>query len=1014
MHETATLHFDLSHLRAGQNFTLNVGSASHALIPHTVTTLAQARQANAALALLPEHSITHYAPAIRLPADALVLLRVTGPRLSPEEPLDRLLLTAIRLPRSVRAAGLARRRAAGGPQPLPAKLAGSGLLPILPPPDDVLIDLHDYTTAYDAAVSLVFHHPELLALQTDAAELVLDRIEQSTSLFFLAHSILAQSKAHDRNPSTPNWVVSQPGSNYLNGQPGNPIYVWSDTTVAYLKAPLGDALRRTKNDPELEVQCWTVQPGVVSVPLETATGKPAGAAAGAPEADYTVKQVTAQSGVTHAFSFDPATSTATVSIKNYYLRWLHAYVEQFDAGGNQVGNRLSLGHISPVDTIMAIPVPPDWSSFRFSFDPTASSARFIMGGLGRRPIQNDYDVVGIALTTVFNFGMPTLFTVLGVFVGSLPGNWPEAMKTAAGQLNSVIEAAAEGPLGWAVNKGFDIKDLVSALGSLASSLLMSAISDKGSAVLKKYIAKAFSEAALEKAEPFVGWVAFAVGAAADLASVLETTVDVVKSPATMVLDIRRTMNLMVTVEPDPRHGQWPATATHYRIAVTYLDGPVYTFTDTLNPVTQTGSIVQTFAGLPAGGTITVTAECYSDTGWLAGLGSLNSVPALPTDGDTLAVTFAIKENLVPLTATTTYNFTAKLGFSGGARVWVPAAETSPPTATVSNLDDSNVGANLGQLGGIGLHEFLSTLAYLWQASGQGIPIAGTGADPYSGQLFSFQALADDNPPERALKFPGVGFIEKPCLAVPPPTLPNPPADALLLEPDLAGSGDMFLRALSLSAQTPFIPAPGLSFGRFKGGQDDLAIHPAGFAVALSRTTCKLQIVRLQAAVADADAPEASILAGIGSRPGLLTLPAAVACSMDSILVLETPPQAPQGAVVVFDFHGNPVSCLAGGQWLAPLRPEPGANVVLVDIGVESKGYIYVLKYLKSDSPTVLARDYRLDIYNPDGSFLTQVEGLAAAALHVDLWRNVYTLNYEILQNSGRTEPSLAEWIPSTP
>jgi len=86
----------------------------------------------------------------------------------------------------------------------------------------------------------------------------------------------------------------------------------------------------------------------------------------------------------------------------------------------------------------------------------------------------------------------------------------------------------------------------------------------------------------------------------------------------------------------------------------------------------------------------------------------------------------------------------------------------------------------------------------------------------------------------------------------------------------------------------------------------------------------------------------------------------------------------------------------------------------VDLSVESKGYLYVLKYLTPTSGPVLASDYRLDIYNPDGTFLTQVNGLAAARLQVDIWRNLFTLNYEILAGSGRTEPSVAQWIPSTP
>ena len=87
---------------------------------------------------------------------------------------------------------------------------------------------------------------------------------------------------------------------------------------------------------------------------------------------------------------------------------------------------------------------------------------------------------------------------------------------------------------------------------------------------------------------------------------------------------------------------------------------------------------------------------------------------------------------------------------------------------------------------------------------------------------------------------------------------------------------------------------------------------------------------------------------------------------------------------------------------------------MLDLSVESKGYLYVLKYLSASSGTVLPGDYRLDIYSPSGNLLTQIVGLAAARLQVDLWRNVFTLNYEIVQGSGRTEPSVAQWIPSTP
>ena len=263
-----------------------------------------------------------------------------------------------------------------------------------------------------------------------------------------------------------------------------------------------------------------------------------------------------------------------------------------------------------------------------------------------------------------------------------------------------------------------------------------------------------------------------------------------------------------------------------------------------------------------------------------------------------------------------------------------------------------------------------------------------------------------------MKFPGFGYIARPCIAFPPPTAVNPAADGFWLEPDVKASL-MRLRALSLEPGQPFLPSRAQSFGRFHGFQDDLAIHPAGYAVALGIATCKLQVLKIGTQADDAAAPAASLYGGQGSRPGLLSNPAAVACSLDKILVLQTTSHYPQGCIVAFDFKGNPVKCF-GSSWLMPLRDEGGARIAVLDLSVESKGYLYVLKYLTPSSGAVMPADYRLDIYTPNGNFLTQVQGIAAARLQVDLWRNVFTLNYEIVQGSGRTEPSVAQWIPSTP
>lgn len=110
MNETAMLHFALGHLSPDQAFTLHAGPRRYEVTPHTPDTLTRSRRSNAALGRLPDHAVTHFADQVQLPGNAPLLLRVTAPALRPGELLDRLVLTAIYLPRQHRAAGLERRR----------------------------------------------------------------------------------------------------------------------------------------------------------------------------------------------------------------------------------------------------------------------------------------------------------------------------------------------------------------------------------------------------------------------------------------------------------------------------------------------------------------------------------------------------------------------------------------------------------------------------------------------------------------------------------------------------------------------------------------------------------------------------------------------------------------------------------------------------------------------------------------------------------------------------------------
>ena len=157
---------------------------------------------------------------------------------------------------------------------------------------------------------------------------------------------------------------------------------------------------------------------------------------------------------------------------------------------------------------------------------------------------------------------------------------------------------------------------------------------------------------------------------------------------------------------------------------------------------------------------------------------------------------------------------------------------------------------------------------------------------------------------------------------------------------------------------------------------------------------------------------AQLCSGEGLREGLLNGPKAMAVTPDGmLLVLETT----NSRIQAFDVTGAPVQAFASTDgdvcsYMA-LRSQTG-TVTYLDIGTESKGYIYVLSYLNDGKDQT---DYNLDIYDLTGAYVCTTNGLNAAKMVVSMWRDVYALNYEaLLGPSNRTEASVSQWIPSTP
>lgn len=1058
--DPTTLHFDLSFVEPDTPCVLHVGTARIPLGVHDETTRTSARAANCALAHVPDERLTHHAADLRLPADLAQLLLVTTAPSVPGASLDTLLLSMVHVPRAARTAHVARLAAASHPtaaMPHP-KLARFAATVSAADDPAAIVDVHDFKSAEDAAASIVFHHQELVNVGGETATAVLHLIEYSTGFSDLASQIYQQALAHQGDPATQNWAFEDP---YLdtNMQPTSTSYYnWSDTTKEWMKAPLIDAIRASKNEPALEststrAGLYTVQEGTTSVsapqpttpagtpaPLTPPLGRSAAPTALAVEATpayWTLNNLTPH----HGLEVDPtvtlSSGTFSLSATNNWLRWLSGYVQFLGPDGDPVvpegwvtmvpgglagvwdsDTKKYVTMFSSVDTILAIPIGGEPTEVSFPWPANAASVQFLAGGIGRTGGVEGSDgqyhggwdgqvcLGGALMTGIFNFGIPTACLIAGATV-SLSG-LNELAKIAISAVLDIGTAIAVGPVGASLAGGSTTTMLV-AFADLIPRLLLEAVE------IAVWMSAEIAEGVAEEATPIFGWIALAVSVASDVALLLQTTVEVALSPATFTLTASRSVDATWTLLPDVEHqNTWPLEATHFQVDATFTDGTTRSTTGQLTGSPQTGPITVTFDGtagnrLPAGGTVTFSAKFYSETGWLAGAATSAPLSAAIAGNLLTVPTQAITEFLVPLTASTVYQHDQTLAWDTvtQTRTW----GATPSSATVHDLSSSNVGSNLAALTGITVSQQTSELAYAWEASGQGLPMDGS-SEPFTGQQYAFQGVDVRSTPQDGLSFVPEGFATKALVAF---DLEGAPTTGRNVWVD-PRAGAYHVRPLTISPGSPFDVAPGHSWGRFNEQIDSAFVHPAGYVVGVNTTRSKIEVLRLAEVTDDASASIADVFSGYGTRAGLVHSPVAVAGLPGSgFVVLEAADSTLADAgprVQAFDFLGNPAPVFGGSSPTAPVHDEP-AGQTLLDLAIETKGFMYVLKYLGDGSSV---DDYRLDLYSPDGSWLSQTAGVAAGRLCVDVWRTAYTLDFGVLvkPDGSRTEPSVSIWLPSTP
>lgn len=492
----------------------------------------------------------------------------------------------------------------------------------------------------------------------------------------------------------------------------------------------GTTERTTTNTPAVRV----------TPPAPAPMTGPAAEAAGASDKarGFALKNVTSTYGLwlyDQDMTFDPNAKTLSLPVLNWPSRYLGAYVRFRRSDGTVIkrseikaanpkdpGKPFTWTDRLPIEIVRSFVEPSDTKNYLtwissgnaifgiptfevftqktvldFLWPDDATRAELLLGGLGFASgfadWDSDVDIVGVLGTALVNYGVGVIMLVAGVYVinpflKALQGDAKIAFYIVCGFLG----AAAAAGSGAAYQTG-TAKTILNQLSGIAAGIVFGQIMDRAiEAGARKAIqlllgasaelvAELTAEEAIE-AVPFAGWAMKVVAIAADLAALAATTIQCILSPATYELDVLRTMDLTVTVGPDPKHGTegfnpvWPLVSDHFRIQVAYPSGAgqsggtTYTKSGPM-PGEHDQEITVVFEGIPAGGKIDVSANIYSSTDWLCGRWESGWINAVPDANAKLATAGSITEFLVPLTSATTYSQKQTIAYSSqGKHHWL--------------------------------------------------------------------------------------------------------------------------------------------------------------------------------------------------------------------------------------------------------------------------------------------------------------------------------------------------------
>lgn len=885
----------------------------------------------------------------------------------------------------------------------------------------------------DLAIDVVFSHPELICGQIEAAgHIIKNIISPDPNTFILTAMLTEQGSA----TVSGGWAILDP---YINSETGEPYlnsegliqyYTrWSSTTLKYGGTTILSSMKKAKNDVTLGVnitgldpdsdsdisstsgKIWKVYNGIPTVEMD-ATGVET-------SFDYTFSKKSREHGYDVTLTdFDTETGQVTFLFENWYARYLGIYIRFLDPNGDLLevsdltfpptddfpsvgeGKEFDCGVdkfallLKPEFEILGIPIKHAKEEFTFTIPEEAAEILILAGGMGRGTVEYPNTLAEATVcTALINLSVPTVFLVAGA--ASACGKFIYGLEKEA-LVRFIIQLADELVIDSIITKSYHDPEVFIEVGKSIGEFML----DQSAEWFMEMIAEYVENEQVENAIPVIGKLMLAIAAVGLATEIIETSAEVGNSPRTYVDKLKLTHDVTVTVYHDPDDpAGFPAVADYYEVLATFDDGTPFTSGKISMPgTTVTSPLVYTFNNsFPYGGKVQFSVQFTSTDNWLAGVGNTLSI-----DNTVDSVEITIEENKVLLSSSTVYSHKQKIVLdTSGNHIW--QATSTSPSANANSLACGSVDGILCNLVGITASEDYATLGYGWKSYSSEVTSCESGG---IGQLNQFSSVSFAQNPQDSYLKPVCGFSAPARIAY---DLMGSKKNNYYLD---TTNGKNLVRQIQLELYgKPSIDKPDSNrcWGSFENPSDAFLLHPSQKIISINTEFNKIEILHLSGApTTDEKARLAQSYSGPGTREGLVKGPVAAAITKKgAILILESENKRIQA----FDLGINPVRMFANHQYFAPLKEETEA-VYYVDMVVEHTGYIYVLSYTASF-------EYRLDIYTPEGVFLSRTTGVHAANLTVDLWRNVYSLNYEVLKMPDGTqptitEPSISQWIPSVP